>query len=1230
MTSIGTSPTPRVRNVEFRPENSLNPSNLDEIEEEWDTALRLLYGKAGGFIKSGYLTKAMPEPDIELYSTDPDVTKGIMWKLKLKNLETEMSEVVKVNARYIEQRPTMFAWMYDHLSKSARDHLARDKSADKIISAGDDPVALWKLMRSTLVSHTLGNSVAAQGAALQSYNALKQGGMDLCEFHRMFKAKHNAMTAAGLAPTEEPLMAFQYLFRLDPARFGEINIMIENGMITRPDTVQKAYELAAGWKTLRVKPAGTALATVEKKKEKPKQHEPREPRKKRDGHNIPYKVMSEYRDKAIAAGFKMGSCFICGKDNHAAYQCPDYKERKEDSYAAVEEDEDDEGYEFGFATVRKEVQKSNTQYFAGKGELHSKNIGMDSLSTTHIMCNASLLKNVRACKPKQFTGIGGTESVSQVGDHDVWGKVYVRNSDDSINLLSLACIESSPGFTIEYYQKLSKFVVTDPRGGKHEFCRGTGKLYVCEVDDDGATEGNVCLYNELVDNDMSVEPSDAHLVAMETVAKNKALFTVEQVEAAERVRAFGAAMGHMSEANLHALVRSGRVASIDFGHRDIERAHKIFGTGVETIRGKSMRKNTKFADPVVGKVVESELVAHIDIMFVRELPFLTTVMKPLNLLLCTLVKSKGTADVKRAVDGHIATVTNEGFNVTDITSDGEGAIGSMQGELEKAGCKVSIHGKSTNSSDVDNKIRQLKWTMRSVLVLPFYFPIILTAALVAFCVAKINMTPSRANAHWYSPYEIVLGRPISVDRDLGGKGGNGPLSFCSRVEIFDRTSNTMAERTSPALFLGSKGNNYGTALFFKLDTETIVSSDQWKKLPMDAGTIARVNAIAKKRPLFPKKIPMYYGGKEVLDLPVQEEVEVSLHESPYVGRVVADSGRGAPTGATINSYEPEGELEMVNADTAIEVDELSQLMEERGDSGESSRVEDPVVNDRRVRFHHTSGGAADTSGGNDGANEARSGEDGGAIRPTAGTMIDESSRYHHPVYDDSSRSNPVGAAWFLDGAPVEPTEGRPQRVRKVPDRLTYQSFAVSESLVRDVIAVMEPSSRRPVGNRMPYRPSVNRSASEHESSDNRSERHHSSFIVAVDKAINQFGGKALDSLHKELSGLHQKKVFSQVLLKDLSESQKKSIIHSKMFLKEKFFPDGTFDKLKSRLVAGGHMQLRSDYSENETSSPTVGLSSVYLVLSLAAREKRKVGTADRRRYSYPGIAPHYYCYHIQL
>jgi hypothetical protein len=40
------------------------------------------------------------------------------------------------------------------------------------------------------------------------------------------------------------------------------------------------------------------------------------------------------------------------------------------------------------------------------------------------------------------------------------------------------------------------------------------------------------------------------------------------------------------------------------------------------------------------------------------------------------------------------------------------------------------------------------------------------------------------------------------------------------------------------------------------------------------------------------------------------------------------------------------------------------------------------------------------------------------------------------------------------------------------------------------------------------------------------------------------------------------------------------------------------------------MQHRDDYDESETSSPTVGLQSVYMILSVASKEKRKVGSMD--------------------
>lgn len=72
----------------------------------------------------------------------------------------------------------------------------------------------------------------------------------------------------------------------------------------------------------------------------------------------------------------------------------------------------------------------------------------------------------------------------------------------------------------------------------------------------------------------------------------------------------------------------------------------------------------------------------------------------------------------------------------------------------------------------------------------------------------------------------------------------------------------------------------------------------------------------------------------------------------------------------------------------------------------------------------------------------------------------------------------------------------------------------------------------------------------------------------------------------------------------------KTIISSSLFLKEKFNPDGIFDKLKARLVAGGHLQNRELYKQNDISSPTVGTSSVMTVIAIAAKERRHVVSAD--------------------
>jgi Reverse transcriptase (RNA-dependent DNA polymerase) len=51
-----------------------------------------------------------------------------------------------------------------------------------------------------------------------------------------------------------------------------------------------------------------------------------------------------------------------------------------------------------------------------------------------------------------------------------------------------------------------------------------------------------------------------------------------------------------------------------------------------------------------------------------------------------------------------------------------------------------------------------------------------------------------------------------------------------------------------------------------------------------------------------------------------------------------------------------------------------------------------------------------------------------------------------------------------------------------------------------------------------------------------------------------------------------------------------------------------FDKFKSRIVAGGHLQDRNKYDNG--SSPTVSTTSVFIVAAIAAKENRAVATID--------------------
>eukprot|EP01030_Chromulinospumella_sphaerica_P034280 gene34280-biopygen3340 len=106
----------------------------------------------------------------------------------------------------------------------------------------------------------------------------------------------------------------------------------------------------------------------------------------------------------------------------------------------------------------------------------------------------------------------------------------------------------------------------------------------------------------------------------------------------------------------------------------------------------------------------------------------------------------------------------------------------------------------------------------------------------------------------------------------------------------------------------------------------------------------------------------------------------------------------------------------------------------------------------------------------------------------------------------------------------------------------------------------------------------------------------------------KFPDQAKTSLDSELSQLLKKGVFEAIHPDDLSPEERARRIPSFAFLKKKYDAQGNFDKIKTRLVAGGHRQDKDLYPD--ISSPTASTTAVMVVCALAAREGREVITMD--------------------
>jgi hypothetical protein len=108
--------------------------------------------------------------------------------------------------------------------------------------------------------------------------------------------------------------------------------------------------------------------------------------------------------------------------------------------------------------------------------------------------------------------------------------------------------------------------------------------------------------------------------------------------------------------------------------------------------------------------------------------------------------------------------------------------------------------------------------------------------------------------------------------------------------------------------------------------------------------------------------------------------------------------------------------------------------------------------------------------------------------------------------------------------------------------------------------------------------------------------------MTVTTANKNYGNKAVESVKAEIRQLLVKKVWHPVDKQFVARYRNK-IVRSFVFVKLKYTSQGQVDKLKSRLVAGGHMQDRTLHYN--LSNKTENISSVFMIVAIAAKERRK-------------------------
>ena len=646
-------------------------------------------------------------------------------------------------------------------------------------------------------------------------------------------------------------------------------------------------------------------------------------------------------------------------------------------------------------------------------------------------------------------------------------------------------------------------------------------------------------------------------LAMNEIALLAPEFTARELRDAEEARIWMRKVGNPSL--MDAVRMTSSMKNCPVTASDCRRAVYIYGRSLESIRGKTTTSNPKVVklEEAVLPDLTQDITIGVDLLYANGEVFLLSVSSHLDVAIITHLGHNSIPGVKagpnllRTLELHTSRYTSKRFHVTGMIIDNESGVSPILPDLKAKGLYVDPVGAGDHVTPVERKIRTIKERVRGMMsTSPFRVCKALLIGLVIWAVAVVNIAPTKGGVAGSCPSESFLGRKIDLKRDFRVVWG----TYCETTEPIDNAKKNRPDvaRTRPGIAMFPTGNANGSWYFYSTETMKIVSRTKWTELRMTPSIIERLNGIHDAEAQNPSRYPSIDRG-----------VVGDILFDPLSSDDTPDALRdGVPRNNPVRPIVPVGSTQLAENNPVPNTDPSFR----------------PAPADSKLP------GSAQLD----------------PVRPEP----------EPPPVQDNELSPPLD----YDTTPSEIVEERGEEPKLAPKEfpVNFDSFrgGTTRSGRRFQQSALVFLSAEDISDTV-FRDAVEcgnitfMEADPHASSD-----HEYCLNLSPAKALQKIPVEAAKSIFAEISQLDDRLVFHPRDPSKLSAEERRSAIRSSMFLKEKYQADGTFEKLKTRLVAGGNMQDKSHYYDEEISSPTPAITSVFMTAAIAANEKRIVITGD--------------------